>query len=125
MAVLKKHLGSTTSVYHLSLSLPCSSLTCTFYLAQTGGYYYLFTSFDACCDGTSSTYNIRVSRATTITGPYTDESGVAALSSGGTEILGTHGTIYGPGGQSLLADDDAVALFYRTFLYFFGHQGTS
>ena len=26
-------------------------------------YYYLFTSWDACCQGTSSTYNIRVGRS--------------------------------------------------------------
>ena len=91
------------------------SLTCELDPIQTGGYYYLFTSFDICCSGTSSTYNISISRATSITGPYTDESGVAALG-GGTEIFGMHGTIYGPGGQSLHDDNDAVAIFYRMYL---------
>jgi hypothetical protein len=33
-------------------------------LFKDGGYYYLFTSWDKCCAGTSSTYNIRVGRAT-------------------------------------------------------------
>ncbi|KIM79694.1 glycoside hydrolase family 43 protein [Piloderma croceum F 1598] len=85
------------------------------WIYETGGYFYLFTSFDKCCDGTSSTYNIRVSRATSITGPYTDQSGVAALKSGGTEILGTHESIYGPGGQSLLEDSDGVLLIYHYY----------
>ena len=41
-----------------------------------------------------------------------DQLGVAALKSGGTEILGTHGSIYGLGGQSLLEDSDGVLLIY-------------
>ncbi|KAF7982211.1 hypothetical protein HWV62_29398 [Athelia sp. TMB] len=81
----------------------------------TGGYYYLFTSFDICCDGTASTYNIRVTRSTSLKGPYVDESGVAALSGGGTEILGTHDYVYGPGGQSLLLDGDEVVLVYHYY----------
>jgi len=85
------------------------------WIYETGGYFYLFTSFDTCCDGTSSTYNVRVSRSTSVTGPYTDESGVLALNSGGTEILGTHGIIYGPGGQSLLVDGDEVLLVYHYY----------
>ncbi len=32
-------------------------------------YYYLFVSFDSCCRGPDSTYNIRVGRAPVITGP--------------------------------------------------------
>jgi arabinan endo-1,5-alpha-L-arabinosidase len=30
---------------------------------QYGSYFYLFTSWDTCCKGTSSTYNIRVGRS--------------------------------------------------------------
>lgn len=85
------------------------------WIYATGGYYYLFTSFDICCDGTASTYNIRVTRSTSLTGPYVDEAGVTALNGGGTEILGTHGTIYGPGGQSLLLDGDEVVLVYHYY----------
>ncbi|GAA6008462.1 hypothetical protein JCM10207_007120 [Rhodosporidiobolus poonsookiae] len=82
---------------------------------ETNGYFYLFTSFDKCCSGTASTYNIRVARASSITGPFVDESGVAALEGGGTTILASHDAIIGPGGQSLLADTDAVALIYHYY----------
>lgn len=60
-----------------------------------GGYYYLFTSWDTCCAGTSSTYNIRVGRSSSVSGTYTDKSGVALTSGGGTQILATHDSVCG------------------------------
>lgn len=82
---------------------------------QYGSYYYLFTSWDKCCDGTSSTYNIRVGRSASESGGYVDQSGVALLSGGGTEILGTHDGIYGPGGQDVMTDADGVILVYHYY----------
>ncbi|KAF8671175.1 Glycosyl hydrolases family 43 [Rhizoctonia solani] len=84
-------------------------------LIKNGNYYYLFTSWDKCCDGTSSTYNIRIGRSTSITGPYVDESGVALMSGGGTEILGLHGSIIGPGGQSVFKDTDGWVIDYHYY----------
>nr|WP_307251078.1 arabinan endo-1,5-alpha-L-arabinosidase [Kineosporia succinea] len=79
------------------------------------GYYYLFTSWDACCKGTSSTYKITVGRSKTITGPYKDRPGKLLTDGGGTQILGTHGTIVGPGGQSLIQDGDGDVLVYHYY----------
>lgn len=31
---------------------------------KSGSFYYLFSSWDNCCQGTASTYNIRVGRST-------------------------------------------------------------
>ncbi|BGP46976.1 hypothetical protein JCM10450v2_002828 [Rhodotorula kratochvilovae] len=78
-------------------------------------FYYLFSSFDACCKGTSSTYNIRVSRSKHLLGPYIDKAGVAALSGGGTLVLALHDSIIGPGGQSILVDGDGPVLVYHYY----------
>lgn len=43
--------------------------------------------------GTSSTYNIRVGRATSVAGPYVDASGVSLLNGGGTLVLASHDSV--------------------------------
>ncbi|KZV75708.1 glycoside hydrolase family 43 protein [Peniophora sp. CONT] len=82
---------------------------------KQGSYYYLFTSWDKCCSGLSSTYNIRVGRSSSATGPFVDKSGVALTSGGGTLVLETHGSIVGPGGQDILSDSDGVLLVYHYY----------
>jgi len=69
--------------------------------ARGNGYYYLFCSYDVCCAGTSSTYNIRYGRSTSITGPYYDKSGVSMLDNGGTVLYSSKSNQIGPGGQSI------------------------
>jgi arabinan endo-1,5-alpha-L-arabinosidase len=85
------------------------------YIVYRSGYYYLFVSFDYCCRGTSSTYRVMVGRSTSITGPYTDRNGVRLTSGGGTEVLATHGSIVGPGHQSLWADVDGWVMAYHYY----------
>ncbi len=80
-----------------------------------GGYYYLYTSWDLCCQGASSTYRIMVGRSTSATGPYTDRNGTALTSGGGTQVLAGHGSVHGPGGQSVLADSDSDVLVYHYY----------
>jgi arabinan endo-1,5-alpha-L-arabinosidase len=76
------------------------------YLYERDGYYYLFVNWDSCCNGTSSTYNIRVGRSTSVTGPYFDQNGVGMINSGGgTLFLGTEGSFIGPGHMSVLVDE--------------------
>ena len=69
--------------------------------ARGNGYYYLFCSFDVCCAGTNSTYNIRYGRSTSITGPYYDKNGVSMLDNGGTVLYSSKSNQIGPGGQSV------------------------
>ncbi|KAK2459639.1 hypothetical protein APHAL10511_008284 [Amanita phalloides] len=76
-------------------------------------YYYLFTSWDRACCNIKSTYNIRVGRSPSVTGPYVDQAGTPLLSGGGTLVLGPHDNIYGPGGQDQLTDTDGVMLIYH------------
>ncbi len=55
------------------------------------GIWYLFSWFDQCCQGTNSTYNIRVGRSDALTGPYVDRDGVLLTQGGGTLILSAYG----------------------------------
>ena len=69
-------------------------------MAWHDGYYYLFTSWDVCCQGVSSTYNTRVVRSASITGPYVDKNGASAAygTGNGTLWLSRYGRYIGPGG---------------------------
>lgn len=114
-----KQLASNTTRYSIA-QRPSPDAIEASYIYQHSGYYYLFTSFDYCCRGTSSTYRIMVARAASPTGPYVDENGVSATSGGGTQILGTHGYVIGPGGQTVMADSDGDVLVYH---YYDGNLG--
>jgi arabinan endo-1,5-alpha-L-arabinosidase len=61
------------------------------------GFYYLFVNWDRCCRGLDSTYNIRVGRSESITGPYLDKAGVDMRDQGGSLLIGTEGNFIGPG----------------------------
>lgn len=82
---------------------------------KAGSYYYLFTSWDKCCKGLSSTYNIRVGRSTSAKGPFVDKSGVKLTDGGGTLVLETHGSIVGPGGQDIMSDGDGTVIIYHYY----------
>lgn len=79
----------TQLAYNSSIEAAC--------LTRRGGYYYLFVNWGSCCDGVDSTYNIRVGRSTSITGPYLDRNGVDLRSSAGTLFLEASGKYAGPG----------------------------
>ncbi|WP_109005354.1 arabinan endo-1,5-alpha-L-arabinosidase [Streptomyces rishiriensis] len=85
------------------------------YVVKRNGYYYLFASYDTCCAGTSSTYKVKVGRATAVTGPYSDKNGVAMTNNGGTPVLESHGRYIGPGGQSIMHDADADLIVYHYY----------
>ncbi len=77
------------------------------------GYYYLFTSWDKCCDGVNSTYKIRVGRATSVTGPYTDREGTALTQGGGTPVLEGNTRWRGPGHSAVLfVGTDAYNIYH-------------
>jgi arabinan endo-1,5-alpha-L-arabinosidase len=72
------------------------------FIVHHGDYYYLFVSFDFCCRGAKSTYNVVVGRSREITGPYVDARGKSMMEGGGTRL--TYGTSLwrGPGHEGLL-----------------------
>ena len=85
------------------------------FIVYKDGYYYLFVSFDQCCKGVDSTYNIRVGRSKTITGPYADHEGKAMLDGGGTLLLEGKKEWRGPGHNALLIEGDKYWLVYHAY----------
>ncbi|MBG0567752.1 arabinan endo-1,5-alpha-L-arabinosidase [Actinoplanes aureus] len=85
------------------------------HMFKHGAYYYLWVSFDRCCQGAASTYRIMVGRSTSPNGPFVDRSGRAMNSGGGTQVLAGHGSVHGPGHQAVIADSDADVLVYHYY----------
>jgi arabinan endo-1,5-alpha-L-arabinosidase len=75
-------------------------------LVYQDGFYYLFVSWDYCCEAnpSQSDYKIVVGRGTSANGPFTDESGVDMATGGGTILLQGDATWAGPGGQTAYID---------------------
>lgn len=85
------------------------------YIYKRDDFYYLFVSFDQCCAGADSTYNIRVGRAAKIEGPYVDRGGKKMEEGGGSMVLSGYGPVRGPGHCSVISDgkmDFLVHHFY-------------
>ncbi|TVY17150.1 putative arabinan endo-1,5-alpha-L-arabinosidase A [Lachnellula arida] len=90
------------------------------YMFYYSGYYYLLWSSGICCGfdtskpATGAEYKIMMCRSTSFDSGFVDQSGVACTSNGGTVLLASHGTTYGPGGQqvfpSLLCHQELIRL---------------
>jgi len=89
------------------------------YIIYEAGYYYLFYNVGICCALTNSTYNVKMGRSTSPTGPYVDKNGVALLNGGGTQSLATSGKYIGPGHYGLLRENG------RNILTMHYYDGTS
>ena len=89
-------------------------------ILEHAGKFYLFVSFDQCCKGVASTYNIRVGRADRVEGPYLDRDGNVMLEGGGSLVLATTGRFIGPGGQEAVKTSKGDMLAYH---YYDGDAG--
>lgn len=89
------------------------------YIVRHGGFYYLFVSFDACCQGSNSTYYTVVGRSAAPDGPYVDRSGRAMLQGGGTTVLtsgqGTGSRFVGRGHVAILSQPDGDYIVYHAY----------
>lgn len=110
-----KQLSSNTTRYSLASRPTGTKAVEAPSIVKRGGYYYLFASYDTCCAGTSSTYKVKVGRATSVTGPYHDKNGVPMTNNGGTAVLESHGSVIGPGGQSIMNDSDGDLIVYHYY----------
>ncbi|MBI2926593.1 MAG: arabinan endo-1,5-alpha-L-arabinosidase [Verrucomicrobia bacterium] len=84
-------------------------------LYQRGDHYYLFVNWGRCCRGVNSTYNIRVGRSASVTGPYLDKDGVDLLRGGGSLVLDTSGHYIGPGHAGILKRSGTDWLSYHFY----------
>ena len=85
------------------------------FIIYRNDYYYLFVSFDQCCDGIHSTYNVRVGRSESITGPYIDRDGVEMMKGGGTSITYSTKQIPGPGHNAIFSEDGQDYIVYHAY----------
>ena len=78
-------------------------------------HYYLFTSYDTCCDGVKSKYNIRVGRSDNVKGPYVDFDGKRMTEGGGTMVLANHDNWRGTGHNAVLQNPEGDYLVHHTY----------
>ena len=86
------------------------------------GYYYLFSSWGACCD-TPFGYNIRVGRSKTVTGPYVDKAGVSLMSGGGTELVKGNESWSAPGHNAVIVYENRTYNVYHALAAPSGSNG--
>ena len=87
------------------------------FLFRHGGYYYLFVSYDLCCRGANSTYNVVVGRADKVTGPYVDRDGVSLMQGGGTLVVKGDDRYAGAGHCAVVNFDG------RDYMFLHGYDG--
>jgi len=85
------------------------------FMIERNGYYYLFTSFDYCCRGASSSYYIVVGRSRDVTGPYVGRDGKSQMDGYGTVVIQGNRRFRGPGHQAILRDGDRDYLVYHAY----------
>jgi arabinan endo-1,5-alpha-L-arabinosidase len=81
------------------------------FIHKKDDYYYLFVSYDLCCRGSRSTYNVRVGRSKNIEGPYVDKSGTLMTQGGGELLVGGDDEYYGIGHNSVYTFEDETYMF--------------
>jgi len=86
------------------------------FIVRHDKWWYLFASFDFCCRGVNSTYNVRVGRARNVTGPYVDQAGVPMTEGGGTLVIeATTPNWRGPGHEAVLQDISGDYLVFHAY----------
>ncbi len=77
----KKRMANPTSKYAGTNAIEAP------FIFRHGDYYYLFVSWDYCCQGSKSTYRVAVGRSKNVAGPYVDREGVDMAKGGGVLFL--------------------------------------
>lgn len=91
----------------VNIAIDCEATALTY----RDGWYYLLGTHGTCCDGANSTYNIRVGRSRSVTGPYLDNMGMDMIRGGGKLVVAANGRYVGPGHFGLMDLGDGVEKF--------------
>jgi len=83
-------------------------------LHRAGDWVYLVVNWGACCNGLSSTYELRMGRARSVEGPFLDRQGRDLRAGGGSLLMRGQGGQIGPGhaGFRRRADGRAVMSYH-------------
>lgn len=84
-------------------------------IMKRGRYHYLFVNWGLCCRGLKSTYEIRVGRSRSVTGPYLDKDGNDMATGGGTLLKGFQEHELGPGHPAFIEEFRDVRMFYHYY----------
>jgi arabinan endo-1,5-alpha-L-arabinosidase len=104
---LKPEVPMISLAYNASIEAPC--------LYRHGDFYYLWVNWGECCKGTNSTYDLRIGRSKTVTGPYLDQTGRSLADGGGTPFLKTQGSVIGPGHAGVVTVQGADWLSFHYY----------
>ena len=85
------------------------------FVFKKDGYYYLFVSFDYCCQGEKSTYKMVTGRSKKIEGPYIDGEGVYMNLGGGTLLLQGDNNWNGVGHNAVTSFDGIDYLIFHGY----------
>jgi arabinan endo-1,5-alpha-L-arabinosidase len=109
-----KRIATNSPVYSLARRLPSTAIEAAC-LIERSNYFYLFVNWDTCCSGLNSTYQIRVGRSTTVTGPYLDRNNLNLYNGGGTLVLEGTGKFVGPGHAGILVEGETNWFTYHYY----------
>ncbi len=81
------------------------------FIFKHDGWYYLFVSWDYCCQGSKSNYRVAVGRSKSVEGPYLDRKGIDMRYGGGNLFLEGDKTNYEAAGHCAVYHLDNQDIF--------------
>ena len=94
------------------------------FIFKHNGYYYLFVSWDYCCQGSKSNYRVAVGRSKNVEGPYLDSKGIDMRYGGGDLFIEGDKKSFEAAGHCAAYHIDGQDIFI-CHGYSIAHQGAS